>query len=54
MKNNNCNKEKCPFYTPYSECSYDGCMFGASTEDKEENRSCAKNKTDQKQTKESN
>lgn len=35
MKNDNC-----PYYDPYNEAAYDGCMFGAFAENKEEERLC--------------
>lgn len=40
MKKSDCIEDKCRFYDYHSECSYDGCMYGASAEDKEEERGC--------------
>lgn len=33
-------KEKCRFYEPWNEASVNGCMYGASLEDREEERAC--------------
>lgn len=43
MEKNNCVKEKCRFYYALSECAIDGCMYGASEEDKEKERGCYMN-----------
>lgn len=40
IENNNCIKDKCRFYDEYSECAINGCLFGASGEDKEMERGC--------------
>lgn len=40
--NDGCRKEKCRFYDPYDEASYNGCMYGACEGDKESEMACKK------------
>lgn len=47
MEKSECVKEKCPYYEPYAEYAYDGCIFGASLEHKEEDRGCNRQEMEQ-------
>lgn len=40
MVEQGCIKEKCQFYDDYCEAAYDGCLFGASEQDKESEKGC--------------
>lgn len=42
MAKTNCMKEKCRFYDAICEATYDGCMFGASIQDTENEKACVR------------
>lgn len=41
-ENDCCRQGRCRFYQPHCEASHNGCMYGASAEDKESERECKK------------
>ena len=46
MAKSKCRKEECRFYDPWNEASYDGCIYGTSVEDKENERACSEKSGD--------